>query len=365
MDVSSSSDSDGLVDRLLGLDPTQPSTDDDLLDCDSEDEWFMDSDNDPDLDELVAAYKVRMPRHTSAYQREGNLLEKMRAGGAWDDLPPHQHDNKWLTTVRCTKPVFELLYQKCQHALQPTKAANPEMASHSKRECLIMCLYFLAHCQTLRTMEALFPCAFSTLCASVLHRNLPALEQVLIDDPATKTVRWPRDPQDIARIVAANILHSGLPGLGPIDGSCIAMKKPTATMANGNPDAYWSYKGFVSMLLLGVCTQDLQFIYVKSGIPGTIGDSGAWTDCSRKAECDAGLLRQFAYQVEVNGVLHTMHPFLVGDNVFSLCNYLLKMHELRANATAAERQQWEDEGWPAFNEAIKKLRRAIERHCQH
>ena len=67
-----------------------------------------------------------------------------------------------------------------------------------------------------------------------------------------------------------------------MDGKHIAIAAPP-----NEGSYYYNYKNFHSIVLLGVCNANYEFIYVDVGINGRVSDGGVWKYCSLKKALDS------------------------------------------------------------------------------
>ena len=132
--------------------------------------------------------------------------------------------------------------------------------------------------------------------------------------------------------------------VGAIDGKHIAIKKPRKSTS-----LYHNYKGFFSMILLGVVDANYRFIWVN------IGANGSTSDCAvfNISDLKEGFDEQTNNLPEPDFLPRTDMPFpyfLIGDDGFPLKEWLLKPFAAR-NLTEAER---------IYNYRISRARRIVE-----
>lgn len=63
--------------------------------------------------------------------------------------------------------------------------------------------------------------------------------------------------------------------VGAVDGKHLRLKLPANSGIN-----YHNYKGYASIVLLGVVDTDYKFLFVDVGSPGRCVDVGVWRDCA-------------------------------------------------------------------------------------
>jgi len=100
--------------------------------------------------------------------------------------------------------------------------------------------------------------------------------------------------------------------LGAIDGKHIRIKKPTKSGS-----AYYNYKGFFSIILLGMVDTDYKFLWVNVGAWGSMSDAGVFNGFSLNRKIDAGTLDLPEPDPLLNDDKDTPY-FFVGDDAFAL-----------------------------------------------
>ena len=155
----------------------------------------------------------------------------------------------------------------------------------------------------------------------------------LFVEPETKVIHFPRTKEDLDEAWNETGGVFTLPGcIGAIDGSLIPCKKPTKAQADGDTDAYYGYKGYMSTmdifpssswscqcpcgcgtvvkryimptLLLAVVDTFGRSIYVLAGAPRCCGDTGLFGNCSLKDLTNEGILTQSSTQITIGDNVH-------------------------------------------------------------
>lgn len=62
--------------------------------------------------------------------------------------------------------------------------------------------------------------------------------------------------------------------IGSVDGKHVRIKKPA-----GSGSTYYNYKGFYSIVLMGVANGNYEFLYCNVGAEGSTADGGCWKLC--------------------------------------------------------------------------------------
>lgn len=99
--------------------------------------------------------------------------------------------------------------------------------------------------------------------------------------------------------------------LGSVDGKHIEINKPQRAGSQ-----YWCYKGFNSIVLLGVADADYKFLWAECGCNGVISDGGVF---------DRSVFKQMLVTGQLNVPRDEQFPYyFLGDDAFPLSTSLLK-----------------------------------------
>lgn len=168
-----------------------------------------------------------------------------------------------------------------------------------------------------------------------------ALEPMLVP----RSIKFPT--RDEARQVLVDFeQHCRLPMCaGAIDGCLIPIKCPKGKWNF----RYWCYKGFDAILLLAVVDARGIFTYVKTGIPGCVGDAAAWGKCALKPLVENGTFFPADCVRKFGDVM--VGPYLVGDSAFPFTRTMMKCYngDPRAGTPNGD-----------FNYALIRTRRVVE-----
>lgn len=89
------------------------------------------------------------------------------------------------------------------------------------------------------------------------------------------SLQTPRSPKEWQGVADGFEARWQFPNcVGCVDGKHIRIKVPPRVGVH-----YHNYKGFASVVLLGVVDSDYSFLYVDVGKPGRCADGGVWRDC--------------------------------------------------------------------------------------
>ena len=169
--------------------------------------------------------------------------------------------------------------------------------------------------------------------------------EAIIEELGEEVVSVP-DTEDKWREVASkfetrwNFPHT----LGAIDGKHIAMKSPT-----NSGTVYHNYKGFFSLILLGLVDADYKFLWVDVGANGSTSDCAVFNQSNLKASLENGTLLIPAPEPLPQDDID-MPYFIVGDDAFPLHTSMMKPFSSR-RLTDEER---------IFNYRLSRARRIVE-----
>ena len=132
--------------------------------------------------------------------------------------------------------------------------------------------------------------------------------------------------------------------IGAIDGKHIAIKAP-----KNSGSVYHNYKGFFSIILLGVVDADYKFTWVDVGANGSTSDCAVFNNSDLKASLENNTLG-LPPPKEFPGDTEPIPYFLIGDDAFPLRKWMMKPFSSR-HLTDHER---------IFNYRLSRARRIVE-----
>jgi len=131
---------------------------------------------------------------------------------------------------------------------------------------------------------------------------------------------------------------------GAIDGKHVRIKKPSKSGS-----LYFNYKGYFSIVLLGLVDSDYKFLWANVGAPGSYSDCGVFNRSALEPALREGTLGL----PRPSPLPHDDRPtpyFLVGDDAFPLREYMVKPYP---NAVLTHDQR-------IFNYRCSRARRVVE-----
>ena len=127
----------------------------------------------------------------------------------------------------------------------------------------------------------------------------------------------------VQEIVDRFFQHKGFPGIiGAIDGSHIPIKPPTV-----DAEQYYNRKKFPSIILQAVCDQNLHFLDVYCGWPGSVHDSRVLKNSPLFIKTSENKEEQFP-----------ANTHSIGDSAFGLSKWLLTPYKVFGNLS--NDQKW-------------------------
>jgi hypothetical protein len=85
-----------------------------------------------------------------------------------------------------TEDVFNELLDGVHPLLEEEQASNPRQQSYSKKHKLIITMYIVSHCSTMRTPQSLFGCPHNMISCQVLWPTVASLERLFLDNPGNR-----------------------------------------------------------------------------------------------------------------------------------------------------------------------------------
>jgi hypothetical protein len=281
----------------------------------------------------------RRGRATWVDERPGGLWYAMQH--LWHRRGPDYENAKYRNFFRLSKVTFDFLLQLVAADLTPEYTHLPQ-DTKPPRQRLAITLHWMGRSGVYDDVAAHWEVGKSTVC-QILHQTV----DVLVTRLRNKVIQFPRRGPDRDRLFTLMSELSGLPMCaGAIDGCLIPVKKP-----HGEQGAsFFCYKQHFAILLLGVVDAKGRFTYVDTGVPGSVGDAGAWADSQLKVRLAEGTAFSGTQPwTELEGLV--IKPYLVGDAAFPLCDYLMKCY-------AGDHAEWTKEH--ALNYCLIRTRRVVE-----
>ncbi len=201
-------------------------------------------------------------------------------------------------------------------------------------------LRFLATGMSFRSLQYGFRVSHNTISLFV-----PEVCQAIHDEYRGELITLPSTP-DQWREVAQKFGHrwNFHHACGAIDGKHVAIKKPYLSGSE-----FFNYKGFCSIVLLGVVDAEYKFLWTSVGSNGSASDAGIFIESSLRPTLESntiGLpLAEPLPQDDRN-----IPFFILGDDAFPLRTWLMKPYSMRG-MTQEQR---------VFNYRQSRARRVVE-----
>jgi hypothetical protein len=118
-----------------------------------------------------------------------------------------------MSEFRMPPEVFEELLALVARKHTPSEATNPQMRSYGVEKKLLITLNFLAHCPTLRFMAFEWGVPHNSISEVCLHPIVKALQQVFLEDAATKNIQFPKTAAEQQAVMVVFHCNEELPGV--------------------------------------------------------------------------------------------------------------------------------------------------------
>jgi hypothetical protein len=207
-------------------------------------------------------------------------------------------------------------------------------------EKLVVTLRFLATGMSYKSLQYSFRVAHNTISLFV-----PEVCQAIYDEFREELFTLPSTP-DKWREVAHTFgnrwnFHNAC---GAIDGKHVAIKKPHMSGSE-----FYNYKGFCSIVLLGVVDAEYKFLWTSVGSNGSASDAGIFIECSLRDALEENTIGFPPAEPLPQDDRNTPY-FILGDDAFPLRTWLMKPYSLRG-MTNEQR---------VFNYRLSRARRVVE-----
>ena len=268
---------------------------------------------------LTGVAATRRPRRQRRIWVAKWLQERLQQG-AWDTLIPTlapTHHEQYKTMLRMDEEMFDEILERLRPHITKQTTNFREPIEPGLR--LAITLRFLATGDSFVSLSLLFRVHCSTI-GKIIDDTCEAIVKEYMDEiiscPTTQE-GW----RDIARGFSGtwNFEHT----VGAIDGKHIRIMKPPRTGSQ-----FFNYKGFFSLVLLGVVDSNYKFIYASVGANGATCDAQVffYSNLYRAmVRNEVGL----PPPERLHGEQKAIPYFFVGDDAFALKEWMMKPFPFR------------------------------------
>ena len=267
-------------------------------------------------------------------------LSRRVALGDYDNLMTElmrESRGDFKSFLRMEPAMFQEMLTRVAPRITKSDSARPPLAPGLK---LAITLRFLATGNSYHSLAFSFRVAHNTISLFV-----PEVCDAICEEYRDEVLVMPSTPDGWREVAKGfglrwNFHHA----CGAIDGKHVKIRKPARSGS-----AYFNYKGFFSIVLMGLVDADYRFLWVHIGAEGTASDAGVFNQSSLEPDLREGRLG-FPPPEPLPNDDHEVPYFLVGDDAFPLRTYLVKPFSHR-DLTHDER---------IFNYRCSRARRVVE-----
>lgn len=219
---------------------------------------------------------------------------------------------------------------------QTTNAREPISPGHK----LAFTIRFLATGYAYRDLGLNYRVSHSTMSTMVVP-----VCQAMLDIMGPDSLKIPTEPEEWQAVADRFQQRWQFPHtLGAIDGKHIAIQKPAKSGS-----LYFNYKGFFSIVLMGIADADYKFLWVQVGDVGSSSDGQIWNHCEVRQALQAGVLGIPQPDPLPGDDINTPY-YMIGDDAFGMRTWLMKPFSRRG--------MQHDE--MVFNYRLSRARRVVE-----
>ena len=145
--------------------------------------------------------------------------------------------------------------------------------------------------------------------------------QVIYNMLKDRYLKTPRTRKEWKRIAKVFNMRWNFPhAIGAIDGKHIRIEQPP-----NSGSTFFNYKGYYSIVLMGIADGDYKFIYVDVGSEGKASDGGIYAKSTFKDYLDHPTNpMDIPHAKSFAGITNPLPYYLVGDDAFALDQHLMK-----------------------------------------
>lgn len=267
-------------------------------------------------------------------------LLRRREFGHYDNLIQElslEDVKSYKNYLRMPKELFDEVLSRITHRIEKDtfwrKALEPGMR-------LAITLRYLATGDSYRSLAYSFRTAHNTI-----SKIIPETCEAIISEYLGEVMPCPKTPEEWKNIAKEfssrwNFHHT----IGALDGKHVAIRCPPS-----GGSLYYNYKGFHSIVLLGLVDADYKFLYVDVGAYGHSSDGGVFSDTQLYKALEANTVGLPDPEPLPND--NKPVPYhMVADDAFALRTWMMKPFQ-RRHMSREER---------VFNYRLSRARRVVE-----
>jgi len=268
---------------------------------------------------LVAAILVEEERLNRRERRQRRWwvkpwLQRRVTLGHYDRLMMelmHECQGDFKTFLRMEPDMFREILHRVAPRITKRTDSRPPLEAGLK---LAVTLRFLATGETYHSLAFSFRVAHNTISMFVPEVCEAILEEYR--DEAFTTPSTPDAWKEVAQQFGRrwNFHHA----CGALDGKHVAIRKPRRSGS-----LYYNYKGFFSIVLMGLVDADYKFLWAQVGTPGSASDAGVFNHSNLEPALRTGTLGLPDPEPLPNDNQDTPY-FIIGDDAFPLRTWLMK-----------------------------------------
>ena len=224
-------------------------------------------------------------------------------------------EDTWRKNFRLPRDEFQKLLDELRPYISPNPK-SPNYRALTAEKKLATTLYYLKDTGSLQMTANSFGLSVPTV-SSVLFEVCMTISTIL----GPKYIHLPQDDSEMMRKVAEFEGKFGMvQAFGCVDGTHIAIKRPKESSQD-----YYSYKGFHSINVQGVCDFRGIFMDVDCRWPGSVHDAKVFANSEVSKGLRNGKL-PITYQTVIPGY-EKVPNYLIGDPAYPLIPYCLKEYD--------------------------------------
>lgn len=212
--------------------------------------------------------------------------------------------------LRIDEPTFAELVKMLKPSLQKFSTFRTPLSTEEK---LAVTFRYMATGETYESLQFGF-----LIAANTISKIIPEVCDAIINVLGPVYMSTPTTANEWINIAEGFEKSWNFPNcIGSIDGKHIAIKKPKHSGTD-----YYNYKGFYSIVLLGIVDADYKFIRAEVGINGRFSDGGVWNRSNFNEAIENGKL-------DIPTTNNGFPMVFVGDDAFPLKSNLMKPYRAR------------------------------------